>query len=129
MRYFLEIYRSSADMMNGKNKLGVLEIGQNKGVGGNDIGVYEFVGAAAGTDGGTWEWLTGSSGVEMHLTSNITKKKAAILMSRFWKNGVIPPNLPWFTYDVVIGNDIIHFDPTGNTRNLIWKGDDPYIGY
>ena len=54
---------------------------------------YEFIGNGA-SDGGTFEFLMGSSKVECHLTSNIRKTKVATLFSASWGN-VSPPTHPW----------------------------------
>jgi hypothetical protein len=84
-------------------KLGVLDRMREKDMGvitiyyftidGQEVKNYEFIGA--GSDGGTWEWQTGTEGIEAALTSNFTHEIATILQSPNW--GSTPPVAqPWF---------------------------------
>lgn len=61
--------------------------------GGNEIRNYEFVGQ--GSDGGTWEWRSGSGRVEVAMTSNFTNDIVTVLQSPNWSDSP-PVAQPWF---------------------------------
>lgn len=67
---------------------------------GQEVKNYEFVGA--GSDGGTWEWRSGTDGIEVALTSNFSNDVVTVLRSRNWGN-TPPVAQPWFDYPS--GND------------------------
>jgi hypothetical protein len=114
----MTIYLDVWDMFSGKFA-GVLEIRHNI-LNETVVATYEFVGNG-NSDGGTWEWLTGSNAIEAHLTSHIRKSKAAIMRSTRWGK-TAPPNDPWFAdADKVEENLLAYFDVNGSTRSCTWN--------
>ena len=62
-------------------------------INGQEVKNYEFVGP--GSDGGTWDWRSGSDGIEVALTSNFSGDVITVLQSSNW--GDSPPVAqPWF---------------------------------
>lgn len=100
-------------------KGGVLEMRRHSPTPGVITQTYEFIGNG-NSDGGTWEWVTGTDRVEAHLTSNIRKAKAAILQSTNWGQ-INPPPEPWFTDPKESeGNTLLYFMVNSRVEKCDW---------
>lgn len=82
----------------GGESLGTLEIDHDVWSNGEVSQNWEWMGGPENSDGGTWEWVKGGSGndVHMRLTSNLSHQLIGVLHASKWDNGPIPALVPWF---------------------------------
>src|SRR6187399_2321231 len=86
---------------------------------GREFRNYEFIGNGS-SDGGTWEWISGVTSVETHLTSNISQRKAAVMRSTNWGQ-INPPPEPWFADPKEPeGNTLLYFMLNGRVEECSW---------
>lgn len=114
MVIFLSVYKKET-----QKTVGTLEIVHQVFPGGEAQRAYEWIGTGA-SDGGTWEWVANTNFVEMLLTSNIRKGKAAVLSSTKWKKDIIPPHEPWFPADWEEFNTLTYFGLNGEQPVFGW---------
>jgi hypothetical protein len=86
---------------------------------------WEWIGANATNDGGTWEWNKDEQTfkVSVALTSNLHKRIVSRMFAQRWNQGSFPPLTPWFiapnAYDW--DNELEHYGADGNQRYIaIW---------